>query len=329
MSRSKVSLLPANPLLRHTVSRLLVAVPLLTLVGCGSGEEEGPCFSRQTPFTESFTGATLADGGVPQQEDCMALCEVKKSYGTIESCNVRVVPASDAGTGATVSVLDCRGFYETCSDGRKPEGLQEPRLDAHCSLGALFARMAWLEAASVPAFLRLARELKAHGAPEVLVRAARRSAGEEVRHTRAMTALARRHGASAPEVELAPFPTRSLEDMLVENAKEGCVRETFGAVVAGWQARAAEDARVREEFERIAEDELRHAELAWAVDAWAAELLTPEARQRVRDARREAFEELKHLLARQEPDATLVRQAGIPSRDAALQLLGGLEVLVA
>jgi LmbE family N-acetylglucosaminyl deacetylase len=117
--------------------------------------------------------------------------------------------------------------------------------------------------------------------------------------------------------------------MVLENAQEGCVRETFGAVMAGWQARTAEDPRVREELGRIAGDELRHAELAWAVDDWAAKQLTSEARQRVREARREAFAELERLLAEQEPDVVLVRQAGLPSRDAALQLLGGLQVLVA
>jgi hypothetical protein len=188
--------------------------------------------------------------------------------------------------------------------------------------------MAWLEAASVPAFLRLADELKAHGAPEVLVRAARRSAGDEIRHTRAAGALARRHGAPVPEVELRPFSSRSLEAMLLENAREGCVRETFGAVVAGWQARHAQDAQVRAELGRIAEEELRHAELAWAVDAWAEEQLTPEERQRVRDARLEAFHELERLLAEEEPDAVLVQQAGVPSRDSALHLLRGLQPLL-
>lgn len=342
MSRSKVSLLPSNPLLRHTVSRLLFALPVLTLTGCEPEDTSCP-YTSPMPGTRSFTGLTLADGGLPGQQDCLALCRQREP--STESCTVGTlsVPGagsdagsgagadggSDAGSGAVTSIVHCRGTYETCVDGRRPEGLHEPRLDARCTLGGLFARMAWLEAASVPAFLRLASELKAHGAPEVLVRAARRAAGEEVRHTRTLRALARQHGASVPAVEHAPFPVRSLEALAVENAREGCVRETFGAVVAGWQARAAEDARVREELGRIAEDELRHAELAWAVEAWVAERLTPEARQRVRDARREAYRELEHLLAEQEPAAELVRYAGLPSRDAALRLLGGLQDLVA
>ena len=46
----------------------------------------------------------------------------------------------------------------------RSSGIIGPRL--------LLSEMAWLESASVPAFLRLADELKAHGAPEALIRAA-------------------------------------------------------------------------------------------------------------------------------------------------------------
>jgi len=144
-----------------------------------------------------------------------------------------------------------------------------------------------------------------------------------------MEAQARRHGAPMPEVEITPFTSRSLEAMVLENAKEGCVRETVGAVVAGWQARMAQDEQVRAEFGQIAGDELRHAELAWAVEVWAAERLTPAERQRVRDARLEAFHELERLVGQEEPEAVLIQQAGLPSRDSALRLLQGLQGLIA
>jgi hypothetical protein len=39
-----------------------------------------------------------------------------------------------------------------------------------------------------------------------------------------------------PEVDIPPFQPRSLEAMCTQNAVEGCVRETFGALVTGWQA---------------------------------------------------------------------------------------------
>jgi hypothetical protein len=46
--------------------------------------------------------------------------------------------------------------------------------------------MAQLEAASIVAFDRLARELDAHGAPAELVAEARRAKTDEVRHARTL-----------------------------------------------------------------------------------------------------------------------------------------------
>ncbi len=319
--------LPPNRRLRRIIAGLLVSLPSLSLTACGDFDDGGCIPYGPEPATR-VTYNLLPDGGAPTNRDCGQVCQ-GVGLTDIERCSVAWVPV-DGGTGQAARTT-CRYIVPGgCrSDGRHPEGLLAARLEARCALGTLFAEMAWLEAASVLAFLRLAEELKAHGAPEALVRAARRSAGEEVRHQRAMAALARRHGAAMPEVELPPFVERSLEAMLLENAREGCVREMYGAVVVGWQARHAGDAQVREELGRIAEDELRHAELAWAVDAWAAERLTPEARQRVHEARREELHALERLVEQEEPDAVLVEQAGLPSRDVARRLLQGLHVLVA
>jgi hypothetical protein len=321
--------LPPNRRLRRTVARLLLTVPTLSLTGC-QGDDFVPgtyCYD----YTATVTiDTTPEDGGIITGLDCLAICHTQKPETTACREGSTGVTYADGGTQVRTYVA-CDYPSRTCTyvDGRQPEGLMAARVKAPSALGALFAELAWLESASVPAFLRLADELKAHGAPEALIRAAQRSAGDEVRHTRAMEALARRHGAPMPEVEIAPFSQRSLEAMVLENAREGCVREMYGAVVAGWQARTAQDAQVRAELARIAEDELRHAELAWAVDAWAAERLTPAEYQRVREARLEAFQELERAVAQEQPEAVLVQQAGLPSRDSALRLLRGLQVLVA
>ncbi|WNG49859.1 hypothetical protein F0U60_41385 [Archangium minus] len=132
-----------------------------------------------------------------------------------------------------------------------------------------------------------------------------------------------------PEVDIHPFQPRSLEAMVTENAVEGCVRETFGALVTAWQARTAGDAKVRRALGPISRDELRHAELAWAIDAWAAEHLPPSSRERVLQARREALRTLEHEVGSQVPPVQLVREAGVPTREQALHLLHGLTVLVA
>jgi rubrerythrin len=59
------------------------------------------------------------------------------------------------------------------------------------------------------------------------------------------------------------------------------VRETFGALLATYQAETAEDARVRALLMQIAEDETRHAALSWQLMAWLAPQLSEAEREAV------------------------------------------------
>src|SRR5207244_7659366 len=122
-----------------------------------------------------------------------------------------------------------------------------------------FAEMARLEAASVVAFRTLARELAFHRAPKRLVRAAERAARDEIRHARAMTALARRHGVNVVIDDIPSPPIRDLESIARENAVEGCVHETWGALLAHHQAMTGADPLVRTVMARIARGEKQHA----------------------------------------------------------------------
>lgn len=302
--------------LRPVFSRLWLLAPV-TALGMGCTSTWG-CDSGDS-HQESFALADIRseDGGVITTDTaCEELCH-RALFGAGAPCSLKrsseALPEPDQ--------VNCE--VRIICEGRRPEGLCSDGAVAVevPALGALFARMAHLEAASVPAFERLADELAAHGAPERLVRAARRSAKEEVRHARAMEALALRHGAPIPELKVAPFQARSLEALALENAVEGCVRETFGALLAGWQARSAEDAQVRESLAAIAPDEQRHAELSWAIDAWALARLSPEARERVEEARREAWRELERdAAASLVPDA-VARASGLPSARMAQRLV--------
>jgi hypothetical protein len=178
-------------------------------------------------------------------------------------------------------------------------------------LGAFFASMAREERASIAAFERLRTELWAHGAPAHLVRAAERARRDEARHARTMARLARRHGGEiGPDEAKKAHAVRELEAVARENAVEGCVRETFAALLARWQGEHAEDEEVRAAFARIARDEARHAALAWAVAAWSDELLDAGGRRRVRRARAAAVRAVERSLGA-EVDATLARRAGI------------------
>ena len=160
---------------------------------------------------------------------------------------------------------------DLCSTGgRRPAGYRPPRTGHRGAVADYFAKMADLEAASVSAFVRLREELRAHGAPRALVREAARSARDEVRHARVVSRLARGYGAAPRKSRVgARLDVRALEEVAMENAVEGCVRETYGALLATWQADAAGDRDVARAMRPIAEDETRHAALAWAVGRWA------------------------------------------------------------
>jgi hypothetical protein len=240
-------------------------------------------------------GAFVTGDGSPRSTQCSMLC----GPGVWFSC----APETDAGTLLIRCEPDCTG--------RRPQGLLASRPATGAPLGAYFAEMARMEAASIAAFRHLRRELLAHRAPRRLVRAAERAARDEARHARMTTALARRHGAEAIASRVEGIPVRSLEAIAIENAVEGCVRETFGALVASWQARAACDPLIRAAMTRIAHDETRHAALAFAVDAWARGRLGPEARGRVEQARSKAITEV--ATRAQEAPILLRTPLGLPT----------------
>jgi hypothetical protein len=172
-----------------------------------------------------------------------------------------------------------------------------------------------MEAVSVLAFERLARELAAHGAPGDLVREARRAARDERRHARIMGEIAREHGARVPRARLRHRSVRSLAIIARENAVEGCVRETYGALLASWQAIHARDPELRAAMRSIAPDERRHAALAAAVDEWISPRLSPRTRRSIARAMARARASLHG-------DAPV--ETGLPTRAQSRVLIGRL-----
>ena len=207
--------------------------------------------------------------------------------------------------------------------GRRPEGLREVPRFGGGSAGDYFAHAAHLEHASVTAFRVLERELAALGAPAPMLAKARRAARDEVRHTRAMSALARSYGAVVAPAVVEPCTPRDVLAIALENVREGCVGETYAALVAEWQSAHASSPRVRASFAVVARDEARHAELAWEVHGFLTSRLTTKERAEVESAREGALAELRRAVAN-EPGAELVRLAGLPTARVADRLLASL-----
>jgi len=135
-----------------------------------------------------------------------------------------------------------------------------------------------------------------------------------------MSRLARRFGAEPLPAEIVPHPVRPLFAMALENAVEGCIRETYGALAAHRQAFAAADREIAVAMAEIAEDESRHAALSWEIAAWIEPLLRADEREELRIAKARAFSELR-AEAETEPSAVLVEQAGVPDAETAQALL--------
>ncbi len=259
------------------------------------------------------TSAAINDGSID------ILSETGSGCGENDDRVLHVTTVHPDGSHTVSDTELLEAGNPNCVVGRRPQGLMEPPFACR-NLGEFFADMARLEAASIVAFERLADELRMHGAPQRLIRAATRSARDERRHARLVAELAREHGRGRIPVEVEPPPLRSLEEVAIENAIEGCVRETFGAVVAAHQAIAARHPRIARVMRQIARDEARHAELAWEIADWVRTKIDPRP---IDVAMERAIRTLRASISAPVcKDA--VELAGFPAESQAHALLDGL-----
>ena len=261
-------------------------------------------------------------------DDCLAACRLDAA--PIFECQYVDGLGCSGGMVEAPPGQPTRVECEICSSvGRRPAGLVFPRRRPSTAdpLGEYFARAAHLEAASVHAFQRLARELKAHAAPHHLTLDAERAERDEVRHARIVGRLARRFGGEPRSVHVRSTGVRPLSRIALENAVEGCVRETFGAVVAAWQATHAADPEVRSAMRAVAGDEARHAALAWAIARWAEPRLEARTRSRISRAKQAAISRLRRDLS-VAAGPRLVRDGGLPDHAAAKRLVDGMTQII-
>ena len=276
----------------------------------------------------SFGGSTPDSGWRQTADGGWDLSLTEQNCG-MESYQV-VVHIDYAGNLTEVSRVDLKLQTPCAVAGRRPAGL---RLDnttggGKNAVGEHFASMATLEAASVVSFRRLRRQLAAFGAPRELLERIRKAARDEVRHARATGALARKYGVTPAAPELgACDESPSLFTIALENAREGCVRETYGALVAHLQMNRAGDADVRACMAAIADEETEHAALSWDIAEWIESQLDDAQRAELADERRDAFATLAHDLSAP-VDPRVAQVSGVPMAADALRMLEGLEPMM-
>ncbi len=130
------------------------------------------------------------------------------------------------------------------------------------------------EHASVVSFARVSAQLFMAGAPPSLLEDAHRAALDEVDHARRCFSLATRYDGCArgpgPRATAAlDGLTGDLAVLAIEALREGCLGEGVGAELARRCREAARDELAIEALAVIADDEARHAALAWEILAWS------------------------------------------------------------
>jgi hypothetical protein len=228
------------------------------------------------------------------------------------------------GSGA-ITVLET---LETSSSnicaGRRPKGMMAANWVCDDAVAEHLSALAHLEAAAVIAFERLALDLEHLNAPVSLIARARAAAVDEVDHAERMAALACEKGGVVPVVEVSAHVVRSVFDIALENAVEGCVRETYGVVDALYRSQQAPSPAIRGLFAKIAEDEARHAALSWDVAEWLHARLSPLQRVEIQLACDRAHASLHDALAKGSAGA-VQRELGSPPPHAAVAMAESLQ----
>lgn len=143
--------------------------------------------------------------------------------------------------------------------------------DLRARVGELWVEDARMEHASIVAFARATLELQALAAPAELLTEVAQAGIDEVEHARLCFGLAARFsGIQREPGMLIPPPVREadLVRLALDTFVEGCVGETIATLIATRAGRSCADPSVSLALEQIADDEGRHAALAWRTITW-------------------------------------------------------------
>ena len=150
-------------------------------------------------------------------------------------------------------------------------------LDLDPALRARLARawthVALLEHASIAAFGRFTLQLLSLGAPAELIEGATAAIADETRHATTCFALASGYAGTAvgpgPLAVEGSLDATSLQSIVLDTIREGCIGETLAAVEAREAAEHARTPELQRILATISEDETRHAALAFRFVQWA------------------------------------------------------------
>ena len=282
--------------------QLLLALALVPLIGSGCGDSEAQPRPNPRPMPSCPSGdfcapaATVKPLAKPDATlDHGCPSNLKEHYDTTPPDKLPRFSYATFDLTATLQTRRttktddcCYHWMLSCPGGRpllddtspivanvregavhEPRDLLDP--DVRAALVECWLADALAEHASVASFARATLELMAVGAPAELVAETQRASLDELEHARAVFAIASRYAGRA--LEPGPLPlvppraggiARVAHDVFVE----GCVGETVAALCVARAAAACDDAELAATLRAIADDEARHAALAWKTLAW-------------------------------------------------------------
>ena len=173
------------------------------------------------------------------------------------------------GTPRVATIVSQGAWLDTSqTDATALTPEQRSRVGTHWLVAAT------MEHASVASFAMFTMDLMALGAPSEMIEQAVQAQQDEVNHAKACFTLASQyldapHGPGPLCLSGVTVGTHTLEEVLVQTLRDGCINETLAAAEARWLLARVQDVALREILSTIAEEEAAHAALAWRFVRWA------------------------------------------------------------
>jgi hypothetical protein len=271
----------------------LAAAGVLLAPGCHEPKPSATASAPTSPATSATSSTAVtspvppasvtASSGVPSSK-LGQTCTTDTDCGPALFCTLGFDGAHFSKTG---TCTDRPPIYEgrpLLVDGAaRVAALDRAEIPSSDAWTEYLARAAAEEHASVAAFARTICQLMALGAPLDLLARTQRALADEIEHTRGCLAWLRSFTADArgpshalgelPEAA-APIADASLglhalaRALLVDVLHGGCVGETLAAEAMLARAAHAPHPELATWLERVADDEARHAALAFETAAW-------------------------------------------------------------
>lgn len=245
------------------------------------------CESPDPEFCGCFEYvAEVPCGPDPDASEC---CYYALMYQD-EICEGR--PFQVHGQARLADVASRRDWLAADADTPCLDGLDDATRRA---LADAWTKDGLFEHASIASFARFILELMAVGAPADLIADAQQALADEIRHAKRCFSLASAYagepvGPGSLAITDGLSERHDLSAIAVATAVEGCINETLATIAAHEAAAVATDPAAKATLQAIADDESRHAALAWRFVAWACE-----RDGATRQAVAEAFRSARHV----------------------------------